>query len=310
MGRTIEYLRLSVTERCNLRCVYCRPELDCPKAGELPPSALERIARAFARLGGNKIRITGGEPLMRRDLEEIIQRIAGIPQYRDIAMTTNGHGLSGRIHGLQNAGLKRCNFSLDSLKPERYAALTGGGDIGEVVEGIDRALALGLHPVKTNTVLVRGENDAEVDDFIALTKQRPIEVRFIELMPIGQFGGDASKHMPSDALIASRKYLKPLPHDTAQPVTTYRADGHMGTVGFIQAVSHRFCDRCNRIRVTSDGNVKTCLGDNTETPLLPALMKDDQALLRVLKEAIYNKHSGHSFHKGYESTRNMNRIGG
>ena len=310
LGRTIEYLRLSVTDRCNLRCVYCRSEDDCPRARELPPPAFERIARAFAHLGGKKIRVTGGEPLMRRDLEEIIERIARIPSYRDISMTTNGHGAARRIAGLKNAGLMRLNFSLDSLKPEKYAAITGGGNINEVFEGIDRALEAGLTPIKTNTVLVRGENDLEIDDFIELARLRPIEVRFIELMPIGKFGEDASKHIPSDELVAARKHLKMLPQEAAQPAVTYGIDGYAGKIGFIRAVSHRFCDTCNRIRVTSDGIVKTCLGDNSETSLLPALRQDDSTLIRVLEEAIYQKHSGHHFDDGFKSLRSMNRIGG
>ena len=309
-GREIEYLRLSVTDRCNLRCVYCRPNDDCPKARELSPERIEKIARAFAQLGGRKIRITGGEPLMRYDLEEIVERIARIPQYRDICMTTNGHGVSKRINGLKRAGLMRINFSLDSLKPEKYAALTGGGKISEVLEGIDRALEMKLMPIKMNAVLVRGENDSEIDDFIELARVRPIEIRFIELMPIGRFGEDTSKYISSDEIISARDYLHLLPQNASQPSVDYGIDGYAGKIGFIQAVSHQFCDDCNRVRVTSDGKIKTCLGDNSETSLLPALEKDEFTLMGIMREAIYNKHRGHHFQNGFESVRSMNRIGG
>jgi cyclic pyranopterin phosphate synthase len=183
LGREIEYLRLSVIERCNLNCAYCNPDKAPCKNETLSADDFERTVRICVKLGINKVRITGGEPLLRMDLEEIVLRIASINGIADLCMTTNAQGLSKRALALKQAGLRRINISLDSLEPEKYRQITGGGDISEVLEGIDLCIRCGLMPVKLNTVLIRGINDDEVDDFIGLAKDRPVEVRLIELMP-------------------------------------------------------------------------------------------------------------------------------
>ena len=311
LGRNIEYLRLSVTERCTLRCAYCRvDEGICPKAAELSTTEFIQIARSCAALGINKIRLTGGEPLLRKDILEIVRGISAIEGIREITMTTNAQQLAGKASMLRQAGLNRINISLDSLNAAKFWEMTGG-DLETVLAGIDEAIAADLLPVKVNAVLVRGQNDAEVDDFIALTMHKPIDVRLIELMPMGDLGQDDSLRVDNRELIAARPYLRPLPPRYAgQPSTDYAVDGYLGRVGFISPISHRFCASCNRIRVMSDGTFRPCLGDNMEISLKDALKAGENELIEVLREAIYEKPTGHHFNGSFRSIRAMSSIGG
>lgn len=311
-GRDIKYLRLSITERCTLKCAYCRADTgDCPKKKELSGQEFERIVKAMAMLGITKIRITGGEPLLRKDVEDIIARISAVPEITEIAMTTNAQHLAGRTVALKNAGLTRLNISLDSLDGKRYSEITGGGDFDAVMEGIGEAVETGLQPVKLNMVVVRGRNDDEVDDFIALAKDMPVDVRFIELMPMGALGQDASLRVSTDELLEPRPYLIPIPpRYPGQPSQDYKIEGFLGRIGFISPMSHKFCGSCNRVRVMSDGVLKTCLGNNGEVSLLDALAKDDAALLETIGDAIYHKPLGHEFEKVFTPLRDMSRIGG
>jgi len=310
-GRTIEYLRLSVTERCTLRCAYCRADEGvCPKKEELTTDEFLRIARACACLGIRKVRVTGGEPLLRRDILAIVSGLAAIPGIAEVNMTTNAQMLQGQAQALKQAGLRRINISLDSLDADTFREMTGG-DLAAVLAGIDEAIAAGLTPVRINAVLVRGKNDREVDNFIALTKDRPVDVRFIELMPIGSLGQDDSLRVGSDELLAARPYLKPVPPLQAGQVSTdYAIHGHLGRVGFISPVSHKFCAACNRIRVMSDGTLRPCLGNNLEIPLKEYLSGDDNSLTGAIRDAIYRKPVGHHFEEGFISLKNMNEIGG
>lgn len=310
-GRTIEYLRLSVTERCTLRCVYCRvDEGICPKAEELSGADLVRIAQVCARLGMRRIRVTGGEPLLRKDILDIVSCLAQIEGLAELTMTSNGQMLAEQAEGLKQAGLTRINISLDSLKEDKFKQITGG-DLKKVLDGIQAAVSAGLLPVKINIVLVRGINDDEVDDFIALTRDNPIEVRLIELMPLGGLWQDESLRINNDTLIAARPYLKPLaPHYAGQPSRDYQIDGYQGRVGFISPISHRFCADCNRVRVMSDGMLRPCLGSDTEVSLKPALQAGDAELMETIRAAVYSKPLGHHFEKRYAPTKNMARIGG
>lgn len=311
-GREIRYLRLSVTERCTLKCAYCRAgEGLCPKSRELDTESLLRIVRVLAGLGVDKVRLTGGEPLLRRDLPELIAGIRAVPGIREIALTTNAQMLAEQAKTLKTAGLDRVNISLDSLQADRYCTLTGGGALKKVFSGIDAAFDAGLTPVKLNVVLMRGRNDGEVDDFIALTRDRPLHVRFIELMPLGSTDRTGER-IPSEELIAARPYLVPvLPADPSQPSRDYRIEGYAGRVGFISPVSHRFCADCNRVRVMSDGMLRPCLGDNGEVSLKAALAEaDDAALMDVIRSAIWNKPKNHSFDAAFHADKNMRRIGG
>lgn len=312
LGRNITYLRLSITERCTLKCAYCRADTgECPKQQELSAADILRIVRALASLGITKVRLTGGEPMLRKDLLSIVQGIRETPGITEIAMTTNAQHLYGKARALREAGLSRLNISIDSLIPERYAAMTGGGSLSAVLAGIDDAIEAGLTPLKLNAVLLRGRNDDEVDDFIALTKDRPIDMRFIELMPMGAVD-HANERVTSDSLIATRPYLVPVPPRYAgQPSVDYRIEGYAGRVGFISPMSHRFCGDCNRVRVMSDGMLRPCLGDNAEVTLKPALqLQDDTELVRVIRETIWNKPGTHSFDAAFHAEKNMSRIGG
>jgi cyclic pyranopterin phosphate synthase len=310
-GRTIEYLRLSVTERCTLRCVYCRADEGiCPKAEELSSGEFFRIAKACAALGIKKVRLTGGEPLLRKDILDIIRDLDSIELIDEITMTTNGQMLAAQAEKLKQAGLDRINVSLDTLDPVRYREITGG-EIDAVLAGIDEAIRSQLLPVKINIVLVKGRNDDEVDDFIALTQNRPIDVRIIELMPLGEMEWDGSMKVSNDDLIAARPYLQPVPsYYSGQPSRDFRVEGHLGRVGFISPISHRFCNECNRIRIMSDGMLRPCLGQNEEISLKDALAAGDEVLEETIRTAIYDKPAGHLFENGFIPAKTMSRIGG
>jgi cyclic pyranopterin phosphate synthase len=310
-GRKIEYLRLSVTERCTLRCAYCRrDEGYCPKAAELSAGEFTRIVKACAQLGIKKVRLTGGEPLLRKDIIDIVHNIAQIEGISDLSMTTNAQQLGGKALALKEAGLDRINISLDSLDAVKFKEMTGG-DLSLVLTGIDEAIEVGLLPVKVNVVLLRGKNDSEVDDFIALTRDKPIDVRFIELMPLGDLGEDESLRIRNDELITARPWLLPVaPRYLSQPSRDFQVDGYLGRVGFISPISHDFCGLCNRLRLMSDGNLRMCLGVDSEISLLPALQQGDNALLEAIREAIYHKPARHQFDADFVSDKNMSRIGG
>lgn len=311
-GRTIEYLRLSVTERCNLRCSYCRADEGCcPKASELSADEFTRIVRIFAGLGIKKVRLTGGEPLLRRDILSIVRDISQIEGIHELSMTTNAQQLNGQARLLKQTGLDRVNISMDSLKLERFREMCGG-DLGLVLKGIEDCLAAELTPVKVNVVLVKGKNEDEIDDFIELTRKLPIDVRFIELMPLGELGQDETLRLNNSALITQRPHLVPLePRYRGQPSQDYRVEGYLGRVGFISPHSRKFCDLCNRVRVMSDGKLRMCLGDNHEISLLEGLQeRDDRLLIDTIREAIYNKPEGHQFDCDFVSDKNMRRIGG
>ncbi|MGI6741720.1 MAG: GTP 3',8-cyclase MoaA [Brevefilum sp.] len=310
-GRNIDYLRLSLTERCTLRCVYCRADEGiCPKAEELSGADFLRIARVCAKLGIKRIRLTGGEPLLRKDILEIVAGLGKIEELIDLSMTTNAQMLAEYAEGLKQAGLKRVNISLDSLREDRYRQITGG-DLKNVIKGMSAAVRVGLSPIKINIVLIRGVNDDEIDDFIALTRDNPIEVRLIELMPLGAAGQDESLQVNNDEVIAARPYLVPMaPRYSGQPSRDYHIEGYQGRVGFISPISHRFCADCNRIRVMSDGMLRPCLGNNAEISLKNALEAGDDALLEVIRAAIFSKPMRHHFEEGFTPVKSMIKIGG
>ncbi|MPW26667.1 GTP 3',8-cyclase MoaA [Alkalibaculum sp. M08DMB] len=314
--REIKYLRISITERCNLKCIYCSPGEgeDCKeeKTRYLTPSEIELVVRSMAKVGISKVRITGGEPLIRNDVCEIIERVASVSGIEDISLTTNGIKLDKMAEGLKKAGLNRLNISLDSLNEERFSYITGGGKLKNTLKGIEKSLELGLQPVKINTVLVKGINDSEIESFIELTKDRPIEVRFIELMPIGKFGEENS-----DKIIANEQIIKAHPQfiydgksNCGQPATYYTIEGYKGKIGFISPMSHKFCTTCNRVRLTYDGLIKPCLGNNGEIDLLDTIQNHPERLDREIRQIIFNKPKGHNFGSDFSSKRNMNTIGG
>ncbi|MBF7096969.1 GTP 3',8-cyclase MoaA [Alkalibacter mobilis] len=314
-GRTIEYLRISVTERCNLKCMYCDPDGEnCIRQEErkLTPEQIEQITRSMARIGIKKVRVTGGEPLVRDDICDIVSRIAAIDGIQDVSMTTNGINLGKYAKDLKKAGLKRINISLDSLNEDRFKRITGGGVLQKTLNGIDKAIEAGLSPIKINTVLIKGVNDDEIDDFIELTKSKPLECRFIELMPIGDFGEkNSDKIVVNQDIISARPKLQYLEKtDKGAPAEYYKIPGYLGKVGFISPMSHKFCGDCNRIRLTSDGKIRPCLGNNGEIDIMDTLKNDPDSLDKLIEDIVYNKPGGHHFGEKYSSSRSMNRIGG
>jgi cyclic pyranopterin phosphate synthase len=225
-------------------------------------------------------------------------------------MTTNGIGLAERLPGLLDAKLTRINFSLDTLKPGRYLRITGQDALDSVWEGVRAALGMGVH-VKINAVLMKGINDDEIDDFIALAKDYPLEFRFIELMPIGQYGENHRRQIvKGDDILASRPYLKPAGAGAGGVARLYSAPGFKGKVGLISPVSHAFCSDCNRVRLTCDGRLKMCLGNNGEADLMPVLRGNPHQLNSFIRDTIYRKPRGHQFQESFTSVRGMRQIGG
>ncbi len=311
-GREIEYLRISVTENCNLKCLYCSPGVNKIHTDELTPAEFEIIVRNMVELGIKRVRITGGEPLLREDICEIIKSISRIKGVEDISMTTNGILLDGFAEKLKNAGLNRVNISLDSLKADKFRQITGGGRIEAVLRGIEKSLKVGLNPVKINTVLIKDLNDDEIDDFILLAKEHSLVVRFIELMPIGKYGEHNKEKLVNNTDIVKSHPQLILSEDIrkGQPACYYRIEDYKGRIGFISPMTHQFCSSCNRIRLTSDGKIRPCLGSNGEVDILRELRNNPGGLRAVLQKAIFDKPVGHNFINGFSSDRNMSMIGG
>lgn len=316
-SRSVDYIRISVTDLCNLRCFYCMPEEGICKKGHGEVLRYEEIVRVVeegVNLGIKKIRITGGEPLVRLNIEELIYKINEIDGIEDISMTTNGLLLKDKVKSLKEAGLKRVNISLDSLRSDKYSEITRGGDLNRVLQAINLCLEEGLKPVKINNVLLKGINDDEIEEFALLTKVLPISVRFIELMPIGQAANWFKDHyMPLDEAVEKLPGLVPNKEDKGSgPAKNYKFPGALGTVGFIGALSHNFCSSCNRIRLTADGKIKPCLNSSLEVDLKPALREGKGNLREVLGCAIGLKPEKHNMEEGRyrEEDRSMYQIGG
>lgn len=320
-ARIIDYLRISIIDRCNLRCIYCMPfegvkPLDHQNI--LKYEEIIRIARIAAGLGVKRIRLTGGEPLIRKNLPYLISSLAGINGIEDIALTTNGLLLVQLAAVLAGAGLGRVNVSLDSLRPERYREITRGGELRKVLEGISAAEQAGLHPVKINMVPIRGINDDEVEDFARLTLNSPSHVRFIEFMPIGatEFWSE-DKYVPTDEIkrrVESLSPLMPVKVRRNGPARYFRFEGAPGVIGFISALTHHFCGFCNRLRLTSDGKLRPCLFSETEIDLKSALRRGapDTEIERLLKLAVEIKPDSHTLseEKRFPHLKPMSKIGG
>lgn len=313
-GRNIDYLRISLTDRCNLRCFYCMPEEGIDKKSHhdiIRFEELEKIIEVFASLGIEKVRFTGGEPLILRGIEKLISYTSSIPTIKDISITTNGILLGDMAETLKKAGLNRVNISLDTLNGVKYKEITRGGDINKVFSSIIKCFQIGLSPVKINTVLMKGINDDEVEDFINLTKEIPIHVRFIELMPIGEgFKLYEQTSMKINEILDNHPELKYI-KDKSNVASVYKIDGAQGTVGFISPMSCKFCSDCNRIRLTSTGTIKPCLHSQEEINLRP-YVKDKKMLTNIIKNAIYNKPEEHHLEidKKSQTSRMMYQIGG
>lgn len=375
-NRTIDYLRVSVTDRCNFRCVYCMPEEGAPvspKQEILTYEEIERLVRIAVGLGMTKIRITGGEPLVRKDISVLIRKIGAIPGLRDLSLTTNGFLLTRYADEFARDGLHRINISLDTLRPERFARIARRGHLEEVLEGIEAAKRAGLMPLKINCVVMRGWNDDEVADFARLTLEQPFDVRFIELMPINWSKDEDSAAAMSDffALSAAPGYrsagnvrlfaredltsfrssfhlqdsstqtgmlnaqemrrafvateeirqriestlgsLSPAEVLTNGPARSYRLPGARGTVGFISQITNDLCPRCNRLRLTADGQLRPCLMADGEVDLRAPLRSGatDAEIEERFRLAVLHKPEEHRLEDGIAPTgRNMSQLGG
>lgn len=318
-SRNIEYLRISITDRCNLRCFYCMPDEGINKLSHYNILTFEELyilVKEAIDLGIRKVRITGGEPLVRFGVVDFISKISKLDGLEDIALTTNGILLEKYAEDLKKAGLHRLNISLDSLREERYRQITRRSELQQVLRGIELAERVGLEPIKINTVIMRGVNDDEVRDFARLTQVKPIQVRFIELMPLGE-----AESIENERFISNSEIMKQLPEliplvpdreYQPGPAKYYQMPGAKGRIGFISPMSNHFCRTCNRIRLTADGKLRPCLHSNLEVDIRDALRKNDrEEVRRILRDSILLKPERHYLMDDREtSERNMNQIGG
>ena len=312
-GRTITYLRLSVTERCNLRCRYCMPEDGiCKKRHEdmLTHEEMVCAVRAAASLGIRKVRVTGGEPLVKPGIVELCKAIADTEGIREVCVTTNGILLPNMAKDLLDAGVSRLNISLDTLDPEKYHYITRIGDLGDAMRGIEAALNAGFAKVKLNAVLIGGFNDMEIPALAELTRKYPVDMRFIEMMPMydsGDFGPEA--FISGDVVLKSLPELEALPED-GSVARLYRLPGAKGNIGLISPVSAHFCGECNRLRLTADGKIKPCLHAPAEYALKGL---SEEQMKEQFRAAILEKPQWHgelSYSSRSHAMRNMNQIGG
>lgn len=319
-GRTINYLRLSVTDRCNLRCTYCMPAtgIQALHHGDvLGYEELLRVAKAAVAIGVEKIRVTGGEPLVRKGIIPFLEQLSHIPGLKRLVLTTNGVLLPEMAAELRCAGVESLNISLDSLRPDTFSAITRGGDNRRVLAGIEAAERAGFQFIKINVVVMRGVNDAEIGDFAALTIDRPYRVRFIEYMPTLRDGNWKALTMPGKEVLErlSRRFsLNPAGREAmAGPADYYRIDGASGMVGVITPVSCHFCHECNRIRVTSTGVAKSCLFSRETRDLKPFLAAgDDRALQDALRSVVNDKPERHTMAEPdyQQAPQPMYQVGG
>lgn len=313
-GREIYYLRLSVTDRCNLRCRYCMPaDGICNKKRHeemLTEDEMVMAVRAAAALGIRKLRLTGGEPLVKKNILSICERCAAVDGIRELCMTTNGTLLPTMAGALKAAGVSRLNISLDTLDAEKYAAITRVGVLDEALRGIEAALDAGFAGIKINAVLIGGFNDGEIPALADLTRRWPVDVRFIELMPMTEnetFGKNA--YVPDEAVLTALPELVPAPQNDGV-ARLYRLPGAKGNVGLISAVSNHFCAGCNRIRLTADGKLKPCLHSDRECSIKGL---SEEEMRRAIEKVILAKPACHAPLSALERShagRNMNQIGG
>ena len=321
-GRSITYLRVSVTDKCNLRCIYCMPEGGLPwlrRDEILTYEEIATIVRAAASVGVRAIRLTGGEPLARRELNGLVARISAIPGIEDVALSTNGLLLAAQLDDLVAAGLRRVNVSLDTLRADRFEALARRPGLDAVLAAIDAAIEAGLQPLKINCVVMRGRNDDELLAFAELTRARRVFVRFIELMPVHEnLGLQRDAYISSaeilDRLGAIGELLPVVPPLGNGPARYFAFPGAPGAVGVISPLSHDYCERCNRVRLSADGQLRLCLfGDNDidlRTPLRAGASRDD--LVAIFRGSMYVKPERHHLRLGEQSSRMraFSEIGG
>jgi cyclic pyranopterin phosphate synthase len=323
--RTIEYLRISVTDRCNYRCSYCMPEQGVHPEGNhteyLSYEELARVARLFAELGVWKIRLTGGEPLVRKNLHELVEMIDAIPQVRDIALSTNAEKLAGYAQQLKMAGVTRTNVSFDSLDPIKFERITRGGNLHKVVAGIDAAIAVGMTPVKLNMVVMKNTNFDEIPAMLDFAIEKGVYLRFIETMPIGSAGINVmDEHVSAEKILARVKShlgteLIPMVDGIeAGPARVFKVGNTPTKIGVISAVSQHFCETCNRVRLTARGVLALCLGQEDSVDLRAPLRAgaSDDEMKAIILSAIAKKPERHHFNENRHNIqfRQMVSLGG
>lgn len=318
--RKIEYLRLSVTDRCDLRCRYCMPkgfdDFDEPEHW-LTFGEIERVVGAFTSLGVKRIRITGGEPLTRRHLPQLVKRLHNNTAVEDLSLSTNAVQLARHAQSLYDAGISRINVSLDSLKADRFADITGGGKLGKVLNGLQKARETGFRPIKINMVAMRGVNDDELTDMVHFCVDNDFALRFIETMPIGDTGRnttDTYLNLQEARKDIEREFeLVPAVMSGGGPARYFRIKGSDTHIGFITPISQHFCDTCNRVRLSADGTLYLCLGQEDSVALRPALRQgvSDEGLKEIILQAIASKPERHEFSEHPEKIiRFMSMTGG
>jgi cyclic pyranopterin phosphate synthase len=319
-GRSVEYLRLSVTDRCDLRCQYCMPKDFkgfAEPGGWLSFEEIARVVGAFARLGLRHLRLTGGEPLVRRDLPVLVEMLAEIPGIEDISLSSNCMRMEKLAGALAGAGVARLNVSLDSLRPERFRAITGGGKLDKVLRGIEAAREAGMAPIKVNTVAMKGFNDDEFDDLIDFCAEHGYALRFIETMPVGNTGREAlGSYLDLQGLkarLVESHGLIPSSMPGAGPARYFKVPESDTRIGFITPMSQHFCETCNRVRLSCEGDLYACLGDEHRYGLRQALRDNcsDDELTEHILAAIALKPERHEFReKGEKVIRFMSQTGG
>ena len=333
-GREITYLRISVTDRCNLKCSYCMPEhpVHVEREDVLSFEEIDRLVGAAVSLGWRKVRLTGGEPMVRKDLLDLVTLLGrrkrvdnGGPRLHELVMTTNAVLLARHARDLAAAGLDRVNVSLDTLVRERFTAITGYDRLVQVREGIEAAIEAGLRPVKINTVLIKGSTEDEAFDFVEMARTREVDIRFIEFMPFAENGWSLDRVLPTAELKGRIEARFPLvgldPPPNGGPARTFTGDGWRGRISFISPISDRdFCARCNRVRLTSEGKLRGCLLNENELDFREALRAgaDDADLAAMFRRAVREKPEEHPYHGqiregsavGPVDGRGMYRIGG
>jgi len=319
-GRRISYVRLSITDRCDFRCTYCMAEemTFLPRNEVMSLEECLRVATVFVGLGVTKLRITGGEPLVRKDAMWLIERLGALPGLENLVLTTNGSQLDRFAAPLRAAGVKRINISLDTLNPERFRKITRIGDLAKVLRGIEAARQAGFRRTKLNAVMMRGTNDDEFVDLVRFAVENELDISFIEEMPLGEIHGRSNTYISSEdarEMLSRHFELIPSTEDSGGPARYWRIPGSESRVGFISPHSHNFCDSCNRVRITAKGELYPCLGQNDAANLLPALRagNDNAALRQAIVDSMGIKPYGHDFTQQMDApqvVRFMSMTGG
>lgn len=303
-GRTVDYIRLSITDRCDFRCVYCMSEnmTFLPRDEVLSLEECSRLVKVFVNLGVSKVRITGGEPLMRKNALWLFEEVGKLEGLNELVLTTNGSQLEKQAIALKKAGVKRINISIDSLKPERFKKITRTGKLEQVLSGLQASIHAGFEGIKINTVLMRGSNDDEAADLVQFAIDQKIDISFIEEMPLGEVDHTRKNTFVSNAdtlkLLQSKYSLLPSTETTGGPARYWRVADAQTKVGFISPHSHNFCESCNRVRITCKGELYLCLGQEDKVDLMPLLREnpnDDEPLIEAIMNSMTIKPKGHDF---------------